>query len=321
MRERANRPDLEPQFVADFAATFISRHDVYPIQLDNGTYVSVHKPRTDEIIAAHLKGYITIGAYALDRNGWAKWLCFDADDDKRWKGLLRLAHQLEKDSMVPYLEPSRRGGHLWLFTPTIPGFQIRRFGKELLREQKLTKIEIYPKQDRPVTGPGSLVRLPLGIHKLTGRRYHFINLDGTPLARTIRDQIKVFANPERVPQAFIDSVLENAPAHEPLSPTPQFTPKRDSDVSGPPSERIKAAISVFDFVNQYVELDSRGKGTCPFHDDQIKSFQVSEDGNYWHCYAGCKGQTIIDFWMLWREAHHHKGDFKSTVKELAKMLL
>src|SRR5579859_874998 len=319
--ERQPHRELDQAIVSAYAATFISRQDVYPIQLDNGSYVSIKERLAPELIAAHLKGYITIGAYALDQNGWAKWLCFDADDEKRWKWILRLARGLQKVSVVPYLELSRRGGHLWLFTPSIPGFQARRFGKQLLVEHKLKGIELYPKQDRPQTGPGSLVRLPLGIHKITGKRYHFINVDGTPLAPTIRDQIEIFANPQHVPQAFIDEVIQRAPSPEEFSPTPRFKVKRGENASDRPSERIKAAISVYDFVSQYVELDERGKGYCPFHEDDRKSFGVSRDGNYWSCFAGCGGGSVIDFWGKWREKHHKKGDFKSTIRDLAKRLL
>jgi hypothetical protein len=307
--------------VAAYAATFVSRRDLYPIQLGNGSYVSVKKELTDSMVAAHIKGYITIGAYALDRSGWAKWICFDADDEERWQGLVGLAHKLDIVSVTPYLEPSRRGGHLWLFAPMIPGFQIRRFGKQLLAEHELTGIEIYPRQDKPVTGPGSCVRLPLGVHRITGRRYHFINLDGTPLAPTIRGQIELLTHPQLVPLSFIDRVLERAPETKYTPPTPRFKPRRDQDMSGPPSERIKAAISVHEFVSRYVDLDPLGRGYCPFHEDDVKSFQVSEDSNFWNCYAGCGGGSIIDFWMKWREKHHKKSDFKSAVRDLAKMLL
>src|SRR6266568_252895 len=174
-QERQPPKELDETIVSAYIATFINRQDVYPIQLDTGSYVSVKKSLTSDLVAAHLKGYITIGAYALEPHGWAKWLCLDADDEKRWKGLLRFAGGLEKASLVPYLELSRRGGHLWLFTPSLPGFQVRRFAKQLLADHQVKGIEIYPKQDRPRTGPGSLVRLPLGIHRLTGKCYHFIN--------------------------------------------------------------------------------------------------------------------------------------------------
>ena len=151
-KERPTRAELDPQILALYAKTFILRRDLYPIQLDNGTYVLVQTELTGNTVAAHLKGYVTIGAYALDPHGWAKWICFDADDEKRWKGLLRLAKSLERASIAPYLESSRRGGHLWLFTAPIPGFQIRRFGGQLLMEHKVPLkkgkspgVEIYPK--------------------------------------------------------------------------------------------------------------------------------------------------------------------------------
>jgi len=319
--ERKSHIELDREFVAAYAATFISRYDLYPIQLANGTYISVQKELTDNIVAAHLKGYITIGAYGLDQNGWAKWLCFDADDDKHWHSLLKLAQALDPDSSQPYFEPSRRGGHLWLFTPSIPGIQARRFGKQLLAEHKLEGIELYPKQDRPVTGPGSCVRLPLGIHKLTGKRYPFINLDGQPLAPTIREQMQVLASPRLVSMSFINEMLARAPAPKIVSPTPRFSPTPENLQGNTVSERIKNRISVHDFVTEYIELDSQGRGYCPFHEDEHKSFQVSDDGNFWNCYAGCGGGSIIDFWMKWRKKEGQNGSFKATIRDLAKMLL
>src|SRR5579859_2023497 len=129
--ERQPDREIGEATVSAYAQTFISRNDQYPIQIPTGTYITVHQELTENLVAAHLQGYMTLGAYALDPNGWAKWICFDADDDRRWKGLLRLAKSLENVPVVPYLEPSRRGGHLWLFTPSIPGYQARCFGKQL----------------------------------------------------------------------------------------------------------------------------------------------------------------------------------------------
>src|SRR5258707_405177 len=135
--EQLRRNELDPYTLGAYAQTFLSRRDLYPIQLLNGTYISVQKQLTDNMITAHIKGYITIGAYALDRNGWSKWICFDADEDDYWQRLQNIALDLTKSAITAYLEPSRRGGHLWLFTDPIPGFQIRRFGKQLLAEHDL----------------------------------------------------------------------------------------------------------------------------------------------------------------------------------------
>jgi DNA primase len=84
---------------------------------------------------------------------------------------------------------------------------------------------------------------------------------------------------------------------------------------------LKATVSVPDFVGRFVPLDRQGRGLCPFHDDQHQSFQVSAEGNFWHCYAGCGGGSIIDFWMKMREKQGQDGSFTETIKELREMLL
>jgi hypothetical protein len=320
-QEREPRPELDREIVAAYAATFIPRFDVYPIQLPNGAYVSVKKPLNTELVAAHLTGSITLGAYALDAQSRAKWICLDADNDDNWQGLLDLAHDLEQEQVPAYLELSRRGGHLWLFLEAISGKEARRFGKQLLFGRGLSNVELYPKQDELKTGTGSLVRLPLGCHRLTGKRYHFINPDGEPLAPTIRAQIQLLAQPQRVPHAFITEVLRYASDTTPPPPTPPFPSHRDETHGATPSERIKNHISVYDFVSRYVPLDASGRSYCPFHDDQRKSFAVNEKGNYWHCFAGCGGGSVIDFWLKWRETHGQSPDFNETITELAQMLL
>jgi DNA primase len=78
-------------------------------------------------------------------------------------------------------------------------------------------------------------------------------------------------------------------------------------------------VTVLGFVSEYVDLKpvaSGAIGLCPFHDDHNPSFGVNAKSNYWHCFAGCGGGSVIDFWMKWRE-----GDFAAAVTELAEMLL
>jgi hypothetical protein len=85
------------------------------------------------------------------------------------------------------------------------------------------------------------------------------------------------------------------------------------------SERIKAKLTVLEFVSQYVDLKPTASGDiglCPFHDDHHPSFGVNEEGNYCHCFAGCSGGAVIDSWMKWR-----KCDFTTAVRELAGMVL
>jgi hypothetical protein len=315
--------------VAAYTRTFISRFDRYPVQRNDGKYASINELLTVETVAAHLLGKKTIGTYALDSRSQAKWVCFDADDDQEWRGLLTLADDLKQDYVPSYSELSSRGGHLWLFfTPQygvikdgLSGQDARRFAKQLLAGRNLDTVEIYPKQDQLQTGTGSLMRLPLGIHRKTGKRYHFIKLDGTPLAPTIRHQIAALANPQTVPPSFVTDILKRAPEAKPLFPTPKFVSRPNKIIGETPSERIKNRISVYDFVSQYVQLDRGGIGLCPFHDDHAESFGVNQEGNFWNCFSGCGGGSVIDFWMKWRELHGQDASFTATITELAQLLL
>lgn len=194
-REREPKRELPSALVQAYADTFIPRWDKYPVQLASGRYIQVHKPLTLEHIYSHLEDYrnpelhiTTIGAYALNEKAQAKWICFDADREDQWNGLLSLAVILKSEGVPAYLEPSRRGGHLWLFIPSMPGVEARRFGNQLLSEHKLN-LEVYPKQDKLIEGEGagSFVRLPLGVHRKRQWVYHFIDLDGNPLAPSITE--------------------------------------------------------------------------------------------------------------------------------------
>jgi hypothetical protein len=326
-QEREPSSELDQEIVAAYAATFISRFDRYPVQLPNGLYIQVAKPLTPDLIQSHLEGYrhsarqvATIGAYALDKQSRATWICFDADTDDEWKDLLHLSFDLLERGVPSYPELSRRGGHLWLFTPIISGGEARRFGQQLLGEAKISDIELYPKQDQLGEGAGSFVRLPLGLHRRNNRVHHFVYPDGvTPLGTSIREQIKILSHPARVPIEFIEYVLEQ-PSKTPL-PSP-LTSGEPNNISGENlSDRIKSRISVFDFVSHYVELDQRGMGCCPFHDDQHKSFGVNSQKNYWHCFAGCGGGSIIDFWTRYREMRGQSTNWNETIKDLADLLL
>lgn len=299
---------------------FLSRYDCYPLQRENGSYIRVKRPLTLDIVQAHLRGLLTMGAYVLDLNSHARWLCLDADDEPSWEQVKSMASQLHEHGMMMYLESSRRGGHAWLFTPPTPGKAIRQFGKALIQKYELGKIELYPKQDHLTGSVGSLVRLPFGIHRLTGRRYHFVTSDNQPLAPTIRQQIAMLAAPILVlPDAIKEISAEYQAPTPPSRTSARPNVQRVSD--GALSERLKRAISVQAFVSQYVELDQQHKGLCPFHNDQIKSFQVNDQDNYWHCYAGCGGGSIVDFWVLWRRTHGQDSSFTATIKDLASLLL
>lgn len=314
-------PEIERRAVEGFAAAFIPRSDCYPLQLATGRYIQKKEPLTLDRVYQHLMGTLTLGAYALNSASQARWLCFDADDDGRFAQLKALAYRLQAAQQAAFLELSRRGGHLWLFVPPMSGAETRRLARQMRGEYDLDPtIEIYPKQDQLLTGAGSLVRLPLGVHRKTGRRYHFITPDGQPLAPTIREQLALLAQPPTLSEAFIARTLAAAPPHKPLAPTLPFEP-RPTLPGAKLSDALKHTLSVYEFVSRFVDLDARGVGLCPFHDDHEVSFQVNIEANYWNCYAGCGGGSLIDFWMKWRELTGSDGSFTATIKDLRSMLL
>jgi hypothetical protein len=226
--EYERRREVDTSLLAAFQATFMPRTDLYPVQQADGKYHTIHHPLLSHHLLDHLSGKLTLGAYALNTASLANWIVLDADTQAYWTGLLALADGLAQHGITAYREPSRRGGHLWLFTLPLPGMFARRFANQLLHEHHLEGVEVYPKQDQLVTGCGSLVRLPFGVHRLTGKVYSFIQSDGQPLAPTIRDQMRLLASPARLPLPFFVSVLARVPVTPPQpKSTPIFQPAVD----------------------------------------------------------------------------------------------
>ena len=297
------------------AQRFVQRWDLYAQQLDDGHYVCVREMLNVGHLFAHLRCEITLGTYLLDERSRARFVVLDADDDERFSDLISMTQSLAEEDVTGYLETSRRGGHLWLFlAQPEAGKDARDFGLGMLEAHGVEGVELFPKQERVTNGPGSLIRMPFGVHRLTGQRYGFITPDGEHLAPTIREQIYALRTPETVPQSAFDayrSFVSSTPVEKPERPLEE----RRSTVS----ERIKASVTVMEFVSQYVDLKptaSGAVGLCPFHDDKHPSFGVNEAGNYWNCFAGCGGGSVIDWWMKWRGC-----DFITATGELAEMLL
>jgi hypothetical protein len=316
--------ELEPDVVASFAATFIPRWDTFSMQVQDGSYRRagrknretgefIPSPLTMSHIYRHLNGYLTLSAYMLAEDHTTSKMCLDADDVEEWGGLVSLASHLYLENIPTYLELSGRGGHLWFFFDKAwRGREVRRFGKQLQQAFGLETTELFPKQDQLRTGPGSAVRLPFGIHRAHNHRYHFVHPSGEELAPSIHEQIALLANPERIPSTFLSEVLSRSPE---LPPSPHFE-KAKKVFGDSEAERIKSAISVYDFVSQHIQLDRGGRGLCPFHDDHRESFSVNLQDNYWHCFACEIGGDLIQFYMRW-----YRVEFQDAVKELARMLL
>lgn len=299
--------------VHHFGASFVSRRDDYAVQQSTGRYVRAGCPVTFSTLRAHIEGVHTIGTYVIDERGLCRYAVFDADRDDGLDVLLGLSWHLMSDGIPSYLEASRRGGHLWVMLDGgYPASLVRRW----LLPCCPPDVEFYPKQDEGGGGYGSLIRLPLGVHQRSGRRYPFLVWspeDGqlVPVAGSVGDTLQWLAMCERVAvPASIQAAAVVSVAHEtaaPLTPPSLAQPV-------PSSTRPLDAMSIHDWcltqdavavIGRYVPLDRRGLGCCPFGEhhrngvDRHPSLRVypprSATGSCWYCYTAQAGGNLFDF--------------------------
>jgi hypothetical protein len=300
MKERNMNSELLEKSRGIFE-TFVNRRDAFAFQLDDGRYIASHREITIEHVMGHLKGTVTLGIYLLNRDNRARMSVIDADDEDSLEKLIKIHDELPIPS---YLETSRRGGHLWFFfEEPVEGKVAKNFGLEIAKRY-LIEAEVFPKQAES-EGPGSCIRLPFGIHKKTGERYPFVGLGNW------RQQLEILSHPAKIP---LEEVLKFQ-YQEPERKSLQIYPATVEAGNLPLWEKVKRGITVEELVSQYVDLNAKRIGKCPFHEDDVPSLSVNSKDNYWNCFAGCGGGSVIDFWMKLNDM-----DFKEAVNDLAERL-
>lgn len=167
----------------------------YAVQQPNGTWYKVLRPLDDEVLYNHLRGGPTVGTYLL-RDDTARTLVLDFDNGEQALedaeaacdalealGFRRRALGLEFSG--------NKGYHVWLVVGSyVPAAWLRRIGKAALALANVTA-EVYPKQDRS-DGLGNLIKLPGGVHQVSGRRAEFIRpprLVGQQVVRRVVDTL------------------------------------------------------------------------------------------------------------------------------------
>src|SRR5215469_979331 len=156
---------VAPDLVVAYGSLFVHCPEHYAVQQRDGPYLRVAQALSFPLLAGHLLGRWTLGTYLLDRQSCCAFAVFDADGVDGLECLAILSEELLGQGVPTVLEASRRGGHLWvhLVEPT-PAHVVRAW---LVPFAAAYGVELYPKQDRLVPGgSGSLVRLPLGVHRL-----------------------------------------------------------------------------------------------------------------------------------------------------------
>jgi tetratricopeptide (TPR) repeat protein len=198
-----------------FQALFAGREDVHARQWAQGKqggYSPVHEPLTPAVVRNHLLGNCTAGVYPIRLDGTCTIFAIDLDIDKssleQAQGRPELARSL-RDALrqtaarllaalrslgfSPLFEDSgHKGRHFWVFLALPePAEVLHRLGTYFLAWQAPQlphglHLEFFPKQaSRKGQGLGNLIKLPLGIHRRTGRRALLLDDAGRPLAKPL----------------------------------------------------------------------------------------------------------------------------------------
>jgi hypothetical protein len=321
---------IEQQHLNTYRDLFVHRQDLFAQQTPKGAYFLKRSPITDDVIRSHLQGAITAGLYALAPDNTTRWVCLDADRDDGMDQLQEAWKQLDQMGIPSQLEGSRRGGHLWVLFEPIAAAEARRLILGVLPE--LEGVEVFPKQDRLSDGGvGTLVRGPLGIHLLTGRRYPFLDpISLQPTAGSVQATLEYLQGVPRVSvsqaAAGLAGLQDQAPAPAPSEVRPHFVqgePGRDLGRLSP-IQRLKARIGdEYRFISQFVELDEQGRGHCPLHPpDTHHSFVVDRQTGHWSCFHEVDQKTgrylggdAVEFYRRLKGLSH-----TAAIQELTKLL-
>ncbi len=243
----------ERHHLVTFTTLFASREGVYARQWVSPTgesgYTPVQEPLTLQVAENHMLGNYTIGAYPVRLDNTVSYIAFDLDiakfavpraihSERTWNMLISRIHQVARrlvdlaaaQETPMYIEDSGfKGRHCWIFLDTpIPAGVAKKFG-DLLKNQlgkvpsEIT-IEVFPKQTSVRKGGlGNLIKLPLGIHKRTGKRALFVRPDGEPYENQLALLDEIAKASRRVIYAYIQRMMAS-----PISDAARSEPETES---------------------------------------------------------------------------------------------
>ncbi len=294
-----------------YRQVFIGRSSDFALQQPNGRYVRAGRPLSNTELSLHLLGAQTIGTYVMNEQGYCCFAVFDADMVDGIERLCSLKTRLANDGVVSHLEASRRGGHLWvLFQRPLFASQVRAWFLPFCPDG----VEFYPKQAEG-NGYGSLIRLPFGVHRLTGKRYPFYQRTPTGESvepMTLEAMLHWMVQAERTP----------VPAHRLTAPPQGELPHTHQSLASTPLRRLSYSRNTIHawcamqdplaVIGRYVSLNQYGQGCCPFGGhhkhgrDRHPSFKAYAPtrvgGSCWYCYTWNRGGNLFDFLCHWYHA-------------------
>jgi len=198
----------QPHHLIAFLTLFGGREGVYARQWTSPTgesgYTPVDEPLTPKVAENHLLGNFTVGVYPVRLDNTVNFIAFDIDiakfavretiaNKRRWDAVMARAQETACrivdlgaawEAPVHLEDSGFKGRHAWIFLETpIPAGVAKKYGDlmaaALAPLPREITVEVFPRQGSVARGGlGNLIKLPLGIHRRTGRRSSFILPDG-----------------------------------------------------------------------------------------------------------------------------------------------
>ncbi len=206
-----------------FLALFGGREDAHarqPRHKGKGRprFVPCAGPLRGEEVTAHLSGAETLAAYLLRQDGTVGTVVLDVDAAEDGPESHEAAFAFARDlrrlcrsvGVPAALEDSgRRGRHLWiLFSAPIPAEKARRLARLLAAQAGFprpgVRVEVLPRHTQwPGPELGDAMKLPFGVHPVTGRRCHLLDEDD----QQITDPEAALASVRTLEVAALDDLL------------------------------------------------------------------------------------------------------------------
>lgn len=174
---------------------FVGNPNAYAVQQPDGSYRPVRERLTAAVLRRHLDGEVTVGTYVL-MGDLAKTLVFDVDEPDT-AVVQTLTSYLTGLGLGYGVEVSgRKGWHIWVVARMwVPAHLLRRIGLQGAELVRGRKVEVFPKQDM-AADLGNLVKLPWGVHRVTGARSYFEVEPPVVSTAAIESAVAVLPQPE-----------------------------------------------------------------------------------------------------------------------------
>ena len=255
---------------------------------------------TEQTIADHLEGRITIGLYAINPlNQRCKWVAIDADYRTAMDDLIKLQYQLTQDRVESALEMSKRGGHLWIFL-ALPLLArkcriyiydlAQRLGVPVKGSGLAEGIEVFPKHDEIQEGAfGNAIRGPLGIHRGAKRRFWFYGAE-----YSLEAQIDFLTRLRKLTEEELDRFTLG----KDLPPRIAKVRSEAESVSSNAFGRDRRGFCIIDYVSETRVVGRNYVARCPScalsgRDRGRDNLAILvSDPRFYQCWAGCTKEMI-----------------------------